>query len=83
MPLMCVDKAPDELTTFAVLSEESRVTGPEWTIVFVAGIAGRDGRPPTQGDAEAALQRMVDAIKSGMHGTFIPFDRHGELVLFE
>ena len=28
-------------------------------------------------DAEAPLQRMVDAIKAGSHGSFIPFDRAG------
>jgi hypothetical protein len=83
VPLMCVDKAPGELTTFEALSEESRMSGPEWTIVFVAGVAGRNARPPTQGDTEAALLRMVDAIKSGAHATFIPFDRHGEPVLLE
>ena len=27
VPLMCVDKTPDELTTFAALAEESRATG--------------------------------------------------------
>jgi hypothetical protein len=83
VPLMCVDKTPDELTTFAALSEESRRSGPEWSIVFVAGVAARTGFPPTHVDAEAPLRRMVDAIKSGSHGSFIPFDRGGQPVLFE
>ena len=77
VPLMCVDKTPDELTTFAALAEESRRSGPEWTIVFVAGLAGQGGRALTHDDAEAPLQRMVDAIKAGSHGSFIPFDRDG------
>ena len=42
VPLMCVDKTPDELTTFAALVEESRRSGPEWAIVFVAGLAGQE-----------------------------------------
>ena len=83
VPLMCVDKSPDELTTFAALAEESRVSGPEWTMVFVAGLAGQRGRAPTHDDAEAPLQRMVDAIKAGLHGSFIPFDRNGRPVEFE
>ncbi len=83
VPLMCVDKSPDELTTFAALAEESRLSGPEWTMVFVAGLAGQPGRAPTHDDAEAPLQRMVDAIKSGLHGSFIPFDRNGQPVEFE
>ena len=82
-PLMCVDKSPDELETFSALVEESRAAGPEWAIVFVAGLAGRAGCAPTSHDAQAPLQRMVDAIKSGSHGSFIPFDRAGRPVLFE
>jgi hypothetical protein len=83
VPLMCVDKAPDELGTFVALVEESRLSGPDWAIVFVAGLAGRRGRTPTHEDAEAPLQRMVDAIKAGSHTSFIPFDRDGRPVLFE
>ena len=83
VPLMCVDKALDELSTFTRLVDESRAAGPEWTIVFVAAIAGRGQRPPTHEDAVAPLQFMVDAIKSGSHRSFIPFDRAGLPVLFE
>jgi hypothetical protein len=82
-PLMCVDKSADELETFAALVAESRAAGPEWAIVFVAGLAGRGGRAPTSEDAEAPLRRMVDAIKAGSHGSFIPFDRTGRPVQFE
>jgi len=82
-PLMCVDKATDELDTFSRLVEESRVAGPEWAIVFVAGLGGHAGRAPTSKDAEAPLQRMVEAIKAGSHRSYIPFDRNGRPVLFE
>jgi hypothetical protein len=82
-PLMCVDKSADELETFAALVAESHAVGPEWAIVFVAGLAGRAGRAPTSRDAEAPMQRMVDAIRAGSHGSFIPFDRTGRPVLFE
>ena len=40
-------------------------------------------RPPTSRDAEASLQRMVDAIKSGRLEGLLPFDRSGEPVLFD
>jgi len=82
-PLMCVDKSADELDTFASLVAESRTAGPAWAIVFVAGLAGRTGHAPTSKDAEAPLQRMVDAIKAGSLGSFIPFDRTGRPVQFE
>ncbi len=82
-PLMCVDKSPDELTTFAALVEESRLAGPEWAVVFVAGLAGKRGQTLSHDDAEAPLQRMVDAIRAGSCGSFIPLDRDGHPVLFE
>jgi hypothetical protein len=83
IPLMCVDKTPDEVGTFSQLVEESRALGPEWAIVFVASLAGQRGRAPTSDDAEAPLRSMVASIKGGSHRSFIPFDRNGQPVLFE
>jgi hypothetical protein len=83
VPLMCVDKAPDEIATFAELVLESRASGPDWAIVFVAALGGQGKRPPTSADAEAPLRRMVEAIRSGSHGAYIPFDRAGRPVVFD
>ena len=83
IPLMCVDKTPEELGTFSELVEESRSLGPEWAIVFVASLAGQGGRAPTSEGAEAPLRSMVEASKGGSHGSFIPFDRNGRPILFE
>lgn len=80
-PLMSVDKAPEELNTFAALVEESRGYGPEWAIVFVASLPGRGGRAPTSNDAERPLQTMIESIRAGSIDAFIPFDRKGETVL--
>ena len=81
-PLMCVDKTLEELGTFSDLLEESRRVLQEWTIVFVAALSGNNGRVPRSEDAEAALNRMVESIKAGSIGSFIPFDAHGQPVLF-
>lgn len=83
VPRMCVDKAPEELVSFAGLAQESRAVGCEWSIVFVAGLAGQGGIAPTPEQAKAPLERMVEAIKAGAHANFIPFDPHGRTVLFE
>jgi hypothetical protein len=49
-----------------------------------AGISGlEDLLRAEHGDAEAPLQRMVDAIKAGSHASFIPFGRHGRPMVFE
>jgi len=83
IPLMCVDKTPHELGTFSALVAESSSLGPEWTIVFVASLAGQGGRAPTSEGAEAPLRSMVESIKAGSHRSFIPFDRNGRPVLFQ
>lgn len=79
-PLMCVDKTPDELSSFAALADESRQFGQAWALVFVSSLSGQAGRVPSSQDADAPLQRMVEAIKAGTLGQFIPFNAQGEPV---
>ena len=45
-------------------------------------MSGSKGRAPTSADAEAPLQRMVESIKAGRIGGFIPFDVRGQPVSF-
>ena len=81
VPLMSVDRTPGELGAFEALVEESRQFGRDWTIVFVASLSGRNGRAPTSAEASAPLQRMIESIKAGSVGSFIPFDRRGDPVV--
>lgn len=81
-PLMCVDKAPEDLASFDALLEESRQFDQTWHIVFVAALAGTDDARPSSLQAEAPLQRMVESIKSGSIGGFIAFDASGQPVQF-
>lgn len=80
VPVMCVDKTLDELQSFADLVEESRQFGNAWSIVFAAALTGTAGVAPTSEAAEKPLQHMVEAIKAGTFGTYIPFDRQGQPV---
>ncbi len=79
-PLMCVDKDPGELADFAALVDEAATLGSDWALVFAAALSGTGGRPPSDSQIDAALQRMVEAVKSGELSGLIPFDRHGEAV---
>jgi hypothetical protein len=79
---MSVDKAPEELGAFDALVEESRQYGQDWAIVFVASLSGCGGRAPTSKDADKPLQRMIEFIKTGSFGSFIPFDRQRQPMLF-
>ncbi|CAN7764769.1 ribonucleotide reductase subunit alpha [Variovorax sp. LjRoot130] len=82
-PLMCVDKAPDELGSFEALREESQQFGQAWDLVFAAAMSGSAGHGPTSAQAEVPLQRMVESIKSGGIAGFIAFDGAGQPVQLE
>jgi hypothetical protein len=81
VPLMCVDKTPQELDSFADLVKESTQFGQDWSIVFAAALSGIAGIAPSAEVAEKAMDRMVASIKAGTLGTLIPFDRQGLPVL--
>lgn len=80
VPLMCVDKTPDEVQCFEDLVNESTQFGQDWRIVFVAAMSGSAGVAPSSASAEKPMQRMVEDIKVGALGSFIPFDRQGQSV---
>lgn len=77
VPRMCVDKCPDELTSFEQLRQEAAGMDQPWGMVFVAALSGAPGRAPTSADADQPLQNMVEAIRQGRIQNFIPFDRQG------
>ncbi|WP_298746373.1 ribonucleotide reductase subunit alpha [uncultured Brevundimonas sp.] len=81
-PLMCVDKAPGDLPDFKTLADESRHAGPPWSLVFAAGLSGRNGQPPAQAEIDRALQQMVEAVRDGGFGAFPAYDGTGEPVVF-
>ena len=81
-PLMCVEKALDELSTFDALVEESRTVGPPWEVVFAAGLGGHGGQPPAPQAVDKALQTMVEQVKQGAVDRFLALSRQGEALAF-
>jgi hypothetical protein len=81
-PSLCVDKAPEEITSFAALVEESAATGLPWDIVFVASLSGRAGIAPSADEAAQPLRFMVNAINNGHVAEFAAFNRAGEVLQF-
>lgn len=79
-PVMCLDRTPQELRSFSALVDESAQFGHDWRLVFAAALAGSAGLAPTSEAAEKPLQAMVEAIKAGTFGGYIPFDREGHSV---
>ena len=49
-------------------------------LVFAAALPGQGRQAPAPAQVDAALQRMVEAVKSGQLAGMIPFDRQGEAV---
>lgn len=81
-PTVCVDKRPEELDSFEALAEESKATGQDWDMLFVAGMSGRAGFAPTPDEAVQPLRMMVEAIQQGRVSQFLAFNRSGEPVRF-
>lgn len=79
-PLMCVDKDPQALPSFQALADEAATLGPAWALVFAGALSGAAGQPPGSGQVDAALQRLVEAVKTGALAGLIPFDRQGQAV---
>jgi hypothetical protein len=81
-PLMCVDKAPADLADFNSLVLESRRAGPPWHVVFAAALPGIDRTAPPPGQIEAALQSMVEAVRTGAVGRLAAYSLSGDLIVF-
>ncbi len=79
-PLMCVDKDPHALADFQALVVEAATLGPAWALVFAAALSGRAGQAPSESQVDAALQRMVEAVRAGDLDRLIPFDGRGQAV---
>lgn len=79
-PVLCVDKLPQEVESFAALRDEATLTGIGWDILFVATMSGRRGVAPNSDEAVQPLKEMVEAIKGGRIGRFLAVTRAGELV---
>jgi hypothetical protein len=79
-PLMCVDKDPASLPDFETLVTEARPLVPDWALLFAAALSGKGDQAPGGSVVDAALQRMVESVKSGQLTGLIPFDRQGMAV---
>lgn len=75
-PLMCVDKAPEELSDFAALAAEARDAGPPWSLMFTAALAGET----TSSEIQRMLDLLVKRVEAGEFGGLLPFNPVGEAV---
>ncbi|NQY27748.1 MAG: ribonucleotide reductase subunit alpha [Piscirickettsiaceae bacterium] len=82
-PLMCVDKALGDLTTFADLFEESKNMEQDWQIVLVACLSGVGESMPAATEIDLQLKMMVQMVENGGDlSRYLAFDRAGDLIQF-
>lgn len=79
-PQVCVDKRPEEIASFAALAQESRATGMDWQMLFVAALPGRGGHAPNSDEAVQPLRLMVEQIRGGHIAHFLTVAGDGRLV---
>lgn len=76
VPVICVDKTTEELSSMAALVEESRRTEIQWDLVFAAAMDD----PKNDDEVERQLQRMMESLQMGNITSFLVFDPQGEAV---
>lgn len=79
-PVICVDKTPEEVSRFEQLVEESRETGQDWDMVFVAAMSGRGGVVPSSDEARQPMTMMVESIRMGHLGNYLPLNSQGQAI---
>jgi hypothetical protein len=77
VPVMCVDKGLDELSSFEALVEEAAQFGNAWRFVFAGAMSGTAHSAPEPAAVETAAQAMVESIKRGELARYLAFDRQG------
>ena len=79
-PVVCVDKRPEEIESFAALARECQATGVQWQVLFAAAMSGRGGHAPNSDEAVQPMRLMVEQIKGGRIARFLAVRKDGELV---
>lgn len=81
-PLACVDKAVEDLASFEALRAESHDASPPWQVVFIAGLPGQGGQPPSPAAVDSALKAMVDNVRAGRFEGYLALGPDGEPLSF-
>jgi hypothetical protein len=80
-PVMCVDKLPEELTSFENFVSEADKISSDWDMIFMAGVGGENQQMPTPEEAEPILNKMVDDLMSGQDlSRYLVIDRSNQPV---
>lgn len=75
-PVMCVDKLPQEIESFAALVAEADRISQDWNFIIIAGLSGENGVAPSTEDADPYLNQMANGLTMGEDlSRYLIFDR--------
>lgn len=83
MPSLCVDKSPDDMSSFDSLVQEAAQFGHVWSLVFAGALSGSAHSAPDAQFVDTSLQAMVESIQRGELARYLAFDRQGMSVALE
>jgi len=65
VPLMCVDKRPDDVTSFAQLCTEADGMHSGWRVVLAGALSRTVSEPPSDKTVDQAFERLLGLIHAG------------------
>jgi hypothetical protein len=78
-PVICVDKTPDEITTFEDFVMEADSIESDWDMMFLSSLSGKNNEMPTPEEADPMLNKMVNDLMSGQDlSSYLVLDRNEE-----
>ena len=84
VPLMCVDKRPEDVESFAQLSAEADTMKQGWQVVLAGALSGSESGEPTDSAVDEVFQRWLTHIQSGrvdqVLAQTVAFSRTGEAI---
>jgi hypothetical protein len=80
-PVMCVDKLPEDLSSYNELITEADTINADWDLMLIAGMNGERGLPPTAEEAEPLLNKMANDVVHGQDlSRYLILDRKENII---
>lgn len=80
--VMCVDKKPEELSTFESLVAEADGYNNNWNIILFTTLSGKNNKPIEDQDVDVALHKMSNVfVKKDDLSNFVIWDREQQVVI--
>ena len=80
-PTLCIDKLPEEISSFKDLIAEADSVSSEWDFIFVGGLSGQNNAVPSSEEAEPHLTRMTEQLATGEGlAQYLVFNRKEQLI---